>query len=93
MSRRTLFATALPALCLGVGLALAPARPGTTGSGHPTPAAAMMRGAPAAAGTSALKGPPWISIEYPPSPYDRGTRDALPWLTDIRWRRLGSLVH
>lgn len=25
--------------------------------------------------------------------YDRGTRDALPWLTDIRWRRLGSLVH
>jgi hypothetical protein len=22
------------------------------------------------------KGPPWISIEYPPSPYDRATRDA-----------------
>ena len=21
-------------------------------------------------------GPPWISIEYPPSPYDRTTRDA-----------------
>ncbi|MGH7615005.1 MAG: signal peptidase I [Gemmatimonadales bacterium] len=25
--------------------------------------------------------------------YDRGTRDALPWLTDIRWSRLGSLIH
>ncbi|MBI1967586.1 MAG: signal peptidase I [Gemmatimonadetes bacterium] len=25
--------------------------------------------------------------------YDRGTRDPLPWLTDIRWRRLGSLVR
>jgi hypothetical protein len=26
---------------------------------------------------SALFGPPWISIEYPPSPYDRVTREAL----------------
>ena len=26
---------------------------------------------------SARFGPPWISIEYPPSPYDRVTRDAL----------------
>jgi signal peptidase I len=25
--------------------------------------------------------------------YDRGTHDALPWLTDIRWSRLGSLIH
>jgi signal peptidase I len=25
--------------------------------------------------------------------YDRETRDALPWLTDIRWSRLGSLIH
>ena len=23
-----------------------------------------------------MAGPPWISIEYPPSPYDRATRDA-----------------
>ena len=26
---------------------------------------------------SSAFGPPWISIEYPPSPYDRTTRDAL----------------
>ena len=25
--------------------------------------------------------------------YDRGARDALPWLTDIRWSRLGSVIH
>lgn len=25
--------------------------------------------------------------------YDRGAHDALPWLTDIRWGRLGSLIH
>lgn len=25
--------------------------------------------------------------------YDRGTQDALPWLMDIRWSRLGSLIH
>lgn len=25
--------------------------------------------------------------------YDRETRDAFPWLTDIRWSRLGSIVH
>lgn len=25
--------------------------------------------------------------------YDRGTAEPLPWLTDIRWSRLGSLVH
>ncbi len=25
--------------------------------------------------------------------YERGTRDALPWLTDIRWGRLGSVIH
>jgi signal peptidase I len=25
--------------------------------------------------------------------YDRGARDPLPWLTDIRWGRLGSVIH
>lgn len=25
--------------------------------------------------------------------YNRGTHDMLPWLTDIRWSRLGSLIH
>jgi signal peptidase I len=25
--------------------------------------------------------------------YDRGTHDAIPWLTDIRWSRLGSLIR
>jgi len=25
--------------------------------------------------------------------YDREARDAIPWLTDIRWRRLGSLIR
>ena len=25
--------------------------------------------------------------------YDRGAHDALPWLTDIRWSRLGSLIR
>jgi signal peptidase I len=25
--------------------------------------------------------------------YDRGTAEPLPWLTDIRWSRLGSLIH
>jgi signal peptidase I len=25
--------------------------------------------------------------------YDRDAHDALPWLTDIRWSRLGSLIH
>jgi len=25
--------------------------------------------------------------------YDREAHDALPWLTDIRWNRLGSIVH
>lgn len=25
--------------------------------------------------------------------YDRGARDPLPWLTDIRWSRLGSLIR
>ena len=25
--------------------------------------------------------------------YDRETHDALPWLTDIRWHRLGSIIH
>src|SRR5215207_8760625 len=31
---------------------------------------------PASAAPGARVGPPWISIEYPPSPYDRATRDA-----------------
>ena len=25
--------------------------------------------------------------------YDRSTQDPLPWLTDIRWSRLGSFIH
>jgi len=25
--------------------------------------------------------------------YDREARDALPWLTDIRWHRLGSIIR
>ena len=29
-----------------------------------------------AARPAAMFGPPWISIEYPPSPYDQTTRDA-----------------
>jgi len=38
---------------------------------------------------SAVKGRPLVVYFS----YDRGTRDALPWLTDIRWSRLGSLIH
>jgi signal peptidase I len=38
---------------------------------------------------SAVKGRPLLVYFS----YDRGTRDALPWLTDIRWNRLGSLIH
>jgi signal peptidase I len=38
---------------------------------------------------SAIKGRPLVVYFS----YDRGTRDALPWLTDIRWSRLGSLIH
>ena len=40
-------------------------------------AAVILQLAPAAvASESALKGPPWISIEYPPNPYDEASRDA-----------------
>jgi len=38
--------------------------------------AAARHAAPASAAPGARLGPPWISIEYPPSPYDRTTRDA-----------------
>jgi len=38
---------------------------------------------------SAVKGRPLVVYFS----YDRGTRDALPWLTDIRWGRLGSLIR
>ncbi|PYO89829.1 MAG: hypothetical protein DMD66_04410 [Gemmatimonadetes bacterium] len=38
---------------------------------------------------SAVKGRPLVVYFS----YDRATRDALPWLTDIRWSRLGSLIH
>ena len=38
---------------------------------------------------SAVKGRPLVVYFS----YDRGTRDALPWLTDIRWSRLGSLIR
>jgi hypothetical protein len=41
---------------------------------------ALVLAVPAVAATLAFAapaaGPPWISIEYPPSPYDRTTRDA-----------------
>ncbi len=38
---------------------------------------------------SAVKGRPLVVYFS----YDRGTRDALPWLTDIRWDRLGSVIR
>ena len=38
---------------------------------------------------SAIKGRPLVVYFS----YDREAHDALPWLTDIRWRRLGSLVR
>ena len=38
---------------------------------------------------SAVKGRPLVVYFS----YNRATRDALPWLTDIRWSRLGSLIH
>jgi hypothetical protein len=38
---------------------------------------------------SAVKGRPLVVYFS----YDRGTHDPLPWLTDIRWSRLGSLIH
>jgi signal peptidase I len=38
---------------------------------------------------SAVKGRPLVVYFS----YDRSTRDVLPWLTDIRWSRLGSLIH
>jgi len=54
-----------PRLALAVPLALA--------LGVTTGAA---RHVPAPRADAARFGPPWISIEYPPSPYDRTTRDA-----------------
>src|SRR5438046_10735412 len=38
---------------------------------------------------SAVKGRPLVVYFS----YDRGTRHALPWLTDLRLSRLGSLIH
>jgi signal peptidase I len=38
---------------------------------------------------SAVKGRPLVVYFS----YDRGARDPLPWLTDIRWNRLGSLIR
>ena len=38
---------------------------------------------------SAVKGRPLVVYFS----YDRGTRDPLPWLTDIRWDRLGSVIR
>jgi hypothetical protein len=40
-------------------------------------AASMLAFAGLLAMAPALKGPPWISIEYPPSPFDATTKDAL----------------
>lgn len=39
-------------------------------------AAALSAGTHATPATSAVAGPPWISIEYPVNPYDETTRDA-----------------
>jgi len=38
---------------------------------------------------SAVKGRPLVVYFS----YDRTTHDPLPWLTDIRWGRLGSVIH
>jgi len=38
---------------------------------------------------SAVKGRPLVVYFS----YDRATRDPVPWLTDIRWDRLGSVIH
>jgi len=38
---------------------------------------------------SAVKGRPLLVYFS----YERGTAEPLPWLTDIRWSRLGSLIH
>jgi len=38
---------------------------------------------------AAVKGRPWVVYFS----YDREAHDALPWLTDIRWQRLGSVIH
>ena len=38
---------------------------------------------------SAVKGRPLVVYFS----YDREAHDPLPWLTDIRWRRLGSVIH
>ncbi len=38
---------------------------------------------------TAVKGRPWVVYFS----YDREARDVLPWLTDIRWRRLGSIIR
>jgi len=38
---------------------------------------------------SAVKGRPLVVYFS----YDRTTRDPIPWLTDIRWDRLGSVIH
>lgn len=40
-------------------------------------------------GAAAIKGRPLVVYFS----YDREARDALPWLTDIRWSRLGSLIR
>jgi hypothetical protein len=40
------------------------------------PVLAILALAGASVAAEPLLGPPWISIEYPPSPYDRTTRDA-----------------
>ena len=57
----------LPRLVVAAPLALALVVT-TAAARHPTPSVPHSAGA--------RLGPPWISIEYPPSPYDRTTRDA-----------------
>jgi signal peptidase I len=38
---------------------------------------------------SAIKGRPLVVYFS----YDREAHDPLPWLTDIRWHRLGAMIH
>jgi len=40
-------------------------------------------------GAAAIKGRPLVVYFS----YDREAHDALPWLTDIRWHRLGSIIR
>ena len=68
MTRRTLLLAGLVAVA-----AAGAAVPSLDAANDPVSVSAAVFDGSAA---SAPFGPPWISIEYPPSPYDRVTRDA-----------------